>query len=417
MIALLTIWCAATVCQEDELDPQIERQVVAIVRQLNGIDAAERTEAEQSLDKLGPGANLYLDRVVLDVSPEARQAIERVQKKWAQQRSEAMLKPTKVTLKGTMTLEQAFRSLGDQAGIQIVGAEGLGGDVTIDMNDVDFWRALDQLFAGTSLRLYPYGGEAGELRIVAPEEVGEQPETSHVCYDGPFRVEAVRCESTKDYRQPSADQLRVVLGIHWEPRVRPIAFQQDMNEIKAWGEPSDEEILGQNVDVQIEAAVQPEIPFAEMTLPFELPTAASMSQMRGTLHAIIPSVPEKFTFENLDEKSAGTEIRKGGLVVRLEGWTSEDSIHAVRLRLHFDSENGALESFRSWIMNNEIELNDGMGTTYKPLGTEVSKQSAEEVVIRYLFQKDPATMNLEYWSSTDIFKVPIKIDLQNIILP
>ncbi len=411
---------AASALWQDEMDPSLEQKVATILRSLDDEQLPQRRDAENALAELGPAANQILDRVAPDLSADAQQAVARVQKLWDQQRANAMLKATPISLQGRMSLASAFRSLGNQAGVTIVGTDELADEIEVDLQGVEFWRALDQVMAGTSLSLYPYGAEQGELRVIDLAPEGKRPPPL-VCYDGPFRIEAVRCESTRDYLRPSADQSRVILGINWEPRLRPIAFQQAMLEIEAVGDISEDVVRPQQADGVIEATVQPEIPYAEITLPFELapPKTTQLSTLSGTMYAIIPSVPEKFQFDDLDEKSAGTEIRKGGLVVRFEGWSAEaeGSIFALRLRLHFDNENGALDSFRSWISNNQVELNDGMGTAYKPVGIEVSKQSAGEVAMRYLFQKDPTSLNLEYWSSTNIFKIPIKIDLRNLILP
>jgi len=333
-----------------------------------------------------------------------------------EQDSSLAIKPTLVTLQGKMTMAEAFRTLGTQAGIKFVGATESLDEIALNIQSREFWWALDQVIGGTDLRLYPYGAEPAELRIV---DAGsrEPPSPPIVCYDGPFRVTAVRCESTKDYLQSTVDQTRVILGIFWEPHVRPIAIQLSMGDLKAVADQGEMKPL--KPDGVVEATVQSPIPYALISLPFHLAdsSATHVASLTGTMFAIIPSDVQKFQFEDLNDPSTESEVRKGGLVVRFEGWTVEESDFVLKLRLTFEEDYGALESFRPWISKNEIELNDGMGTTYKPVGLVVTHSTVGEASLRYRFQKDPTDLNLDYVSATNILRVPIKIDLHDLILP
>ncbi len=403
---------------QDEIDSELVRQVTAILRRLDTDDEEQSRDAEKSLLEIGPAASSFLDSIVSDLPTETQQVVARVQTEWDKQRTGKMLQATKVNLRGKMSVAKALEAIGKQAGIEIIGAEQVVGEVEMSAHDVEFWRAFDQALSGTSVRIYPYGAEAGGLRVVASEDAPSRVPPP-VCYDGPFRVEAIRCEATRDFSRPSASQLRVVLGLQWEPRLRPIAFQQPTNEIEAVGDTSEINLVPQNKGVIVESTVQPEIPYAEMTLPFELAAATTtqISTLTGTIYAIVPGATETFEFQELDDKSSGKEIRKGGLVVQLEYFGAEDTIFAVRIRLKFDNANGALESYRGWVSTSEIELQDGMGTVYKPIGSEVSLLSESEAAIKLLFANDPTSNNLVVRSPTNIHRVPIKIDLRNLILP
>ncbi len=403
---------------QDEIDPELERQVSAILRRFETDDEAQSRDAEKSLIELGPAASAVLDTIISDLPTETQQIVARVQVAWDAQRTEKMLCSTKITLQGKMSVAKALEAIGKQASVEIGGGEQVAADVEMNAQDMEFWRAFDQALSGTSLRLYPYGAESGGLRVVASKAAPSKI-LPPVCYDGPFRIEVIRCEATRDFARPSASQLRVVLGLQWEPRLRPIAFQQPMNEIEAVGDTNENVLVPQNTDATIESSIQPEIPYAEMTLPFELAAATTkqISTLTGTIYAIVPGATETFEFQDLGEQSAGKEIRKGGLLVQLEYFGAEDTIFAVRVRLRFDNANEALESFRGWVSTSEIELQDGMGTVYKPIGSEVSLRSESEAAIKLLFSNDPSSLHLVVRSPTNIHRVPIKIDLRNLVLP
>lgn len=331
----------------------------------------------------------------------------------------SFLRATRVTLHGTMPFHEAIESLAKQAGVEIVGAERVVEDVELDIQGEEFWRAADLIFTPRGFRFYPYDSPGTRsLRVVESTGRGLQLAEPIVCYDGPFRIEALRCESTMDFVNPAVDQLRVVLGLQWEPRLKPIAFQQRMNEVRAIGEPGELPIGPLNAASTVESAVTLDSHFTEMSLPFELPgpETGQIGKLSGTIHALIPGPVKKFEFENLDDATRA-ELHQQDLTVRLEGWTVEHGVYALNLRLVFERDHGALDSFRSWIARNAIELNDGMGTSYKPLRMDVVKQSGGEVALRYYFPRDPASMNLEYWSAAEIFDVPIALDLRRVDLP
>ena len=416
----LLIWTAIGLCpfQQDEPNPELQQRVRAIVASLDDPDPQKRTVAAEALRDLDPAATEILDKMYVDLTPEAQGAISRVQRAWDEQRAQTMFQASRVELQGKQSVSEALQSLGKQAGITLIGDVENSATKTYEVRGAEFFRGLDQVLEGSALRMYPYGAEEGELRIIATDEPPlETPPP--VCYDGAFRIEALRCESTKDFQRPAVDQLRIVLGVSWEPRLKPIAILEPMSEITAKSHPDKEPIPPLQNDVLTESVVQAEIPFAEVSLPFHLPAAATgeISELAGTLYALLPGAPQSFLFEDLDESSTGIEQRKGGLIVRLDGWQAEDNIYSVLLHLQFDDDAGALDSFRTWIAGNEVHLEDGMGTKYKPVGREISQQANGMVAMRFLFTQNPINLNLVVQSPTNIFRMPIKIELHHIIIP
>jgi hypothetical protein len=153
-------------------------------------------------------------------------------------------------------------------------------------------------------------------------------------------------------------------------------------------------------------------------VPFALPPRSiKRMHIQGTLYAIVPGVKESFEFADVSEASIGRKIRKGGLTMQLAAYGAEDDLFSLRVRLAFDDAQGALESFRGWIMSTEMELNDGMGTTYPAIGSEVSLLSKNEASIRWLYAQDPNDLNLVVRSPTSIHRVPIRVEMRDVILP
>jgi hypothetical protein len=235
------------------------------------------------------------------------------------------IKATRISLRGEMAVSEAIQSLSQQAAIVIRGAEKASNRIKLDLQDVEFWPGLDQVLQQSSLRLFPYGSNAAALKLVDAADSGEGS-SAIVSYSGPFRLEAIRAESTKDYAHPTVDQTRIVLGIRWEPSVQPIALQQPMDELKAVNELDDvvvEPLNGTSVE---EVSVSPESGYAEIVLPFELGEAehSKIATLSGTMYAVVAKGKEKFAFEDLSESGVGNETRRGQLTVRYEGWEAVD---------------------------------------------------------------------------------------------
>jgi hypothetical protein len=416
VLAIVLVLSAALAASQDDVDPALEQKVSAALRAWELSELAERLAAEQTLIGLGPDANIVLNRIADDLSDELREVVARAQAVWSEQRAQALFSASRVSLSSPMTAADALASLSRQSGIPIVGGEAESEPLELAADQADFWPTLDRVLQSAQLRLFPYGAEPGELRVVAAEK-GEADSTT-ICYDGPFRVQAIRCEATRDLANPAASQMQVVLGVHWEPRLLPVAFQQPASEIHARSSDSAAEIAPRTPDAIVDAVVQREIPYVELSVPFALPPRSiKRMHIQGTLYAIVPGVKESFEFADVSEASIGRKIRKGGLTMQLAACGAEDDLFSLRVRLAFDDAQGALESFRGWIMSTEMELNDGMGTTYPAIGSEVSLLSKNEASIRWLYAQDPNDLNLVVRSPTSIHRVPIRVEMRDVILP
>ena len=404
---------------KQEPDPDaLKAKVLELVQQLESNDVPTQKHAEDALLELGDdGLNVLTNVNLTGLSDSTRTAIQRVRAALVAKQVAAVMRPTKVTLQGTMSVGEALESLSQQSNIQIIGVDDVNQDLKLDLNDVEFWRGLDAVMQPAHLQLYPYGTEKGELRLVSVK-TEQSHQSAPVCYSGPFRIAVSRCESTADFQNPSVDQTVLVLDIQWEPRMTLIALNQDMNAMKVVVGDDDHDIRPKSEEAFIEASVQPEIPQTELPIAFELPprTIEKINRFSGTMNAIVAGQPETFYFKGLDPNASNLEVRKGAVTLVLVGWEEMDKIYSVNLQLKINNDE-ALESFRSWPLNNEIYIDDGMGTHHEPVGMELTQQSEGVVAFRYLFSQDPTGTTLVYKAPTSITAVPIKFDFRNIILP
>src|SRR5690606_22354051 len=144
-----------------------------------------------------------------------------------------------------------------------------------------FWEAIDTLLDRAGLSIYNYSNEAGLSIIEKPEnQLDRAPRASYV---GPLRLEVTRISAERMPGMERSGSLKVALEIAWEPRLRPITFQQPLASIKAVDDGGNEIKTGQE-EGELEASVQSGTA-VEMELPFALPprTAKSIKSLKGSL--------------------------------------------------------------------------------------------------------------------------------------
>ena len=161
--------------------------------------------------------------------------------------------------------------------------------------------------------------------------------------------------ATRELRTDAAPSLRITVETAWEPRLKPIALRQKMQDIEA--------VDDQGNRLKIDAEADLEVPVdsgrsaVELVLPFAAPPreVKEIASIKGKLSAIIPGKVETFQFDNL-MKAKNVEKHIAGVTVTLEGVQQNNEAWEVRIRVKFDEAGDALASHRGWIFQNEAYL-------------------------------------------------------------
>ncbi len=418
MLGVLLLGVAAAVGQADAAGPQeLQQQVQDLVRLLDDEQLQRREAAEQALLELGPDILSLLPEITARTAAEQKVRLERIRQALEKQLAQSTAEASTVTLQGAMSVPEALTALEQQTGNRFVGTDREG-SVAVDFKDEPFWSALDQVLDKAQLTIDPYSGETAALAIVARPEP-QRNRHGVADYRGPFRFEAVRIEAVRDLRNPQVQGLRLLLEATWEPRVRPISLSQPLSDVTA-ADDQGRPIVIDGAQGTRTGSVESGIGSVELMIPLELPdrSARRIAVLSGTMTAMIPGRVESFRFTDLGEANE-VPLRKAGVTVTLEGIRKNLDLFEVRMRVRFDDAANALESHRGWIFRNEAYVLDKNQKRIENLGSQTTRQEADEVGIAYLFefQDPPSSYTFVYETPALIIQLPVPYELRDIDLP
>ena len=409
---------------EPTASDDLELQVRRLVRQLDAPQLAERESAEKKLVELGPNVLDLLPQGPDRTSAEVAQRVERIRQQLQRIMAESAGQASPVTLQGEMTIAEAAAKLEAQTGNKIVlrlprsgpGEEG-GPKLTLDLENVPFWQALDEILDQAGLGIYPYGEEKAIYVVPRPGEGASR--ASRADSSGPFRFEPVSIQAIRDLRNPGNQSLRLTLEVSWEPRLAPVSLLQRMGDLEVIDE-NGNPLAVEAQEAVSEVNVIPDSTTVPLEIPLKLPPrdVNEIARLKGTLTALLPGKVETFRFEDL-EKAEEVEKRVGGVTVMLERVRKNRSVWEIRILVRFDKANGALESHRNWIYDNEAYLEPPQGESIVWATFETTRQTENEVGVAYYFAVDgPLTGHtLVYKTPGLILSKALDYEIRGIPLP
>ncbi len=428
----LLLWTALLLTGADAATakPELADEAARLVRQLDASQLVARDEAEQKLLELGPDVLALLPTIGGRTSAEVALRVTRLQQKLLRSQALAAAEPSLVTLKGdALPLADVFKEITKQTGNVIHdNRPGQGEDaddtrVKVDFDKTPFWRALDNVLDQAGLTLYGFSGQRGVTVIARPP--GAADRVAHGCYAGLFRLEGVRFEAVRDLRNENMESLKLFLDATWEPRLQPIAIMQPLGEVSATGSDA-KPIAVASADAEPEAMIREGISTAELEIPLVLPPRGTekISVLKGKLVALVPGPLHDFRFRDLkvarkNAPAARNEQRKAGTTVAIDQVRKNNAAWEVSVRVKFEGPSSALESHRSWILENEAYFEDDKGQRVEPGGIEQTLQSKDEVGINYYFdtKDNPETLVFVYRTPITILELPVTYEFHDLRLP
>ena len=418
--AVLCLWLATPAFSQ--IEPVDQAKVAKLVRQLDGGDGETRDRAEAELRKLGSQVLALLPDIDARTSGEKKVRLLRIRDHFEKLRVSDAAKGTRITLKGKMTLTDALSSIEEQTGNSIVdyrerfNQQNNNTELMIDLDDLPFWEALDQLLDEAGLSITNYVGDARKLAIIAAGETA-LPRYQRGAYEGLFRIEPTTLTLERNLRDPNGDILRMNVEFIWEPRVRPILIRQDLGDIELTTDNG--ETLAVASTGMIQLPVRPGVSAVDMRLPLDLPTrnAKEIATLKGRFSALVPGGDVTFEFTDLTAKNV--QQRKGGLTVVLDQTRRNSGVQQIDIRLRLDQASDSLQSHLEWVENNIVQLLDPDGKPADEPGYEKYLERNSEVGYRYMFpvEEDLKGWKLIYTTPAGIAEVPVEYELNNIALP
>jgi hypothetical protein len=424
-VAFLGVFSGRAVADDTAAD-ELKADVNRLVWRLNAQELSQRTEAEQKLLALGPKILELLPKYS-DQAPAAeaqrRETIARIRDRLERQMAEQSMLASTVSLHGTRPLADALAEFSRQTGNKIkdvrqqMGQEAGNPQVTANFDKTPFWQALDQTLDQAGLTVYPYTGK-DELGIMA---LGDRAlsRASRASYAGPLRFEATRVDAGRDLRTRDSHSLKLTMEISWEPRLRPITLQQPLSDIHAVDDQGKEMPVA-DAEGQLERAIDPTGIATEFQLPLAAPPriARTIATLHGKIRALLPGKIETFEFTDL-KNAKKAEQHRAGVTVVLDEVRQDGDAWEVRVRVRFDNAANALESFRSWVFNNEAYLVSADNQRTASGGFETTRQTKDEVGIAYKFDlpNGPGGLKFVYKTPALLTLVPLEYEFKNLPLP
>jgi hypothetical protein len=328
-------------------------------------------------------------------------------------------RPRLVTLRSEkILLSKALAELSRQTGVRVEDRRGQPDvEVRLDLHDVPFWKALDTIAdaARASVYLYP---RSGSIALV-PRTAFRPP----ISYDGFFRCCLKQALARRDF-ETGAGSCVVFLEVAWEPDLQPLLLETRPQALHLVDD------TGKQIPVPPGGSAMAPVDgrvalVSEVTLPALPRTTRAIGLLEGTLTVVAPTKMLTFAFGDLDklEKAApqqqeGVSCRISKVVLARDRWT-------VQVTLDYPPGNKELESYQSWVVNNELALVSADGNRrFTTRDYILEESSSRRAVISYHFRdKDkqvrgrPEDWRVTYRTPAAIIEWPIHFSFKDVPLP
>lgn len=420
-VAMLLIG-AGTISAVPEEKSDLKSKVAALVDQL-GIPV-KKVAAETELIKLGPDVLPLLPANEARLSPSQVESLKKIRGTLQEAQVMRQLGPRMVTLKSQVPLAEALDQVQKQTGIAVVDRRE-GGDnpvLKLNLDNVTFWQAIDTVAreADLQLSLYDKDGKIG-LRDGPNRGVP-------VSYSGMFRVTAKRITAVRDL-ESDAHLCTVHLEIAWEPRFQPLFFQTRPDNLEAT---DDKGIALEAPNAGGGRAPSSGRITTDMPVVIAAPrrNVSRLGLLKGDFTVVGPSKMLNFTFDRLakvDKKTPPERVptqTQEGVTVKMRQFLTESDLWTVSFLLDYPPDGPDFESFESWLVNNEIQLEGKDGKRYGAGGYEIDEQAGHRAIVTYRFVEDnglvldkPENYKLIYRTPGLIGRVPIHFEFKDLPLP
>ena len=405
--------------QQEPAKPTIEA-VRKLLKDLDGKSLKDRDAAEKSLIELGSSIVGFLPEVDANTSGEMKVRLQRIRQQLQTVEIETYFESSKVTLTGKMKLTEAIENIRKQTG-NMITLEGEGAfestEVELAETDSPFWSVMDKVMTQAKLRVNMFAAGDG-LSLVAggQEGTGEMPQSYTT---GPFRVDVASVQSSLPFNSRLGGQLDLSLMVSWEPRLKPVFMQIPMASLHATS--NDDQAL-----VSTSPESVPDVPLnnggcsTQIDLQLQRPprAASKLTKLSGVFVFAVPGEKHKYIFKKFGNGARQSE-KFGETTVTLEGARRNGKVFEMRVLIEFGNDQGALDSFRGWILTNEAYLLDPKERRLENVGFQTYGVTANAVGIAYLFQinGNPDEFQFIYEAPGTITRQTVKYELENIELP
>jgi hypothetical protein len=338
--------------------------------------------------------------------------------------------PTLVSLQGAhLPLGQALKSLGEQTAEPVADLMG-DPDPTVDVNleKVPFWDALDALAKSAHGRL--------DIHSRAGIAITSRPAhwiPPHVSRSGLFRVALNGISSKLDLATDSltTDSLTCTAAVEvaWEPHLLPLLLDTRPKGLHIQDAHSGWSVTDDSPTSSL-APVDGRTSLSfDVNLPLINRSIRDLALLEGSFYAVAPTKMLTFTFPALDRlraAAADDPVRQAvqeGVECRVGKVVAEDDHWSVQIVLDYPEGNVKLDSYQSWVVNNDIHLEGKDGDRFPSDAYLLEESTPRHAVLTYHFtdkermKRGLGEWKLVYTTPALVVKVPVPFSFKDVPLP
>lgn len=402
---------------------ELAEKVKQLFQQLDDPSAEKREAAEKALVELGPEITPLLPRVTARTSAEVKDRLLRITRSLDRIAADEIIKPRLLNLDAEISFEKALEEIEKQTGNKVRDLRAEYGDavdltVKTKIESLPFWEGLDLLLDEFALSVEDVAGELNTIGVISRPQ-GQSPRSERAFYNGPFRFEAVEVEAVRSLRTPDMERLRLFVEASWEPRLRPVFFEQKLEDIVAKDDAGNI-IPIDGADGDIEFDVEFDASLVELEIPLKLPPrdVKKISSLKGKTSIVLLGREVDFEFTNLD-RAKQVKQTQAGVTVVLEKVSKFDDVYEFEVRVELDNAQGALESFRAGVFTSEAYLLSPNLERIENDGEEASREEENVFgrVYQFVLEGDISKYKFVFRTPVSVIRVPVEYELKDVELP
>jgi hypothetical protein len=288
-----------------------------------------------------------------------------------------------------------------------------------------FWQALDALANAADARV-SISPRTGRITLVKREPEQPRPLVSH---SGLFRLALKRVLMSEDL-ETGHHACTASLEVAWEPQLQPYYLETYPKSLKVRD--------GEGKDVPFNSTGSSPAPVdgrTALTFDFALPAlprgVKHLGLVQGNLSAVAPNKMLTFTFGTLDRlaraeaDNAERRLSQEGVTCTIRKVALTSERWSVQVALDYPPGGTQLESYQSWVVNNEMTLESLDQKKRLPSGGYVLESSSpRHAVLTYHFlDKDRLTRGgaedwkISYRAPGGLVTIPISFAFKDVPLP
>jgi hypothetical protein len=285
-----------------------------------------------------------------------------------------------------------------------------------------FWQALDALAeaSGSRVVLHPRGG------TIALARAGPDARRLPISHDGFFRAALRRVIASRDL-ETGAVSYSASVEVAWEPSLQPLLLETHPRDPRLFDDQGRPVAMAQEGSSLVPVDGQVALTFDVPLPPLER-SVGKIGRFEGKLAAVAPSKMLEFAFDRLDRLEKDTNLRSltqegvachiSKLILAKDRWT-------LQVSLKYPPGGVTLESYQSWVVNNELALVSSDGTRrLTPAGYVLENSTARQAVLSYHFKDDgrsvrgkPEDWKVVYSTPAALVEIPFTFSFKDVPLP